>query len=129
MAKGSGSAGRGGGGGAAPAAGGNGGGVAGAALAEAALPEFAAAAVAAARSVPIDQRYGAQKVLIADAYAALARGGSTVSVDLFKDRLLAAHRRGDITLSRADAPLDGVTRQRSQIDYLNATYHLIRLDS
>lgn len=139
MAKGRGSSSGGAGGGAvgggSPAGGGEaasasaGGGVSGQALTTAPLSEFAQLAKSVAAETPVAQRWSPDKVLIADAYQNATRNGSTITLAQFKDRLLAANAAGDLRLSRADAPLDQATRQRSQIDALGGTtFHIIRLD-
>lgn len=63
---------------------------------------------------------GSSKVFVSDVVAA---GIAT------KDELLAAHRAGHIELSRCDltSAADRAKVQASEITYLNARFHLVRV--
>lgn len=91
------------------------------------LNAFAARISRAARSLK-KGRFGDNKVFIAHVWDAL--GGSGLSLDNFKRRLIDAHRANLLVLSRADLveAMDPNDVAASEARYLNATFHFIRTD-
>jgi hypothetical protein len=83
----------------------------------------------AARSATV-RRYGPSKVFIASVWEALRSDPefSGLGETGFKNLLIAAHQRGDLTLARADlvAAMDPADVAASEIRHLNATYHFIQ---
>jgi hypothetical protein len=76
------------------------------------------------------RRYGPEKVFIASVWEALAGDAEIAALGEqgFKDALAEAHRRGLVTLSRADlvAAMDPRDVAASEIRHHNATYHFIQ---
>jgi hypothetical protein len=76
------------------------------------------------------RQYGPEKVFIASVWEALASDPEIAALGEqgFKDVLAEAHRRGLITLSRADlvAAMDPRDVAASEIRHHNATYHFIQ---
>lgn len=76
------------------------------------------------------RQYGAEKVFIASVWEALAGDAEIAALGErgFKEALAEAHRRGLITLSRADlvAAMDARDVAASEIRHHNATYHFIQ---
>lgn len=100
-------------------------------LADLDLPGFAAKVMEAARSSPTG-RWHDNKIFISHVWAEIQRRGwaGAMTLDAFRERLLEAQKAQLMTLSRADlvqamSPEDVAA---SEIAYLNATFHLIRLD-
>ena len=95
------------------------------------LKEFAAQSMAAAKSVPLEERYTNNKVWISDAHTAFTQIHPTASLEAFKARLDQARASGDIELARADvtawlAPDQQAKEGPSEIDVGGiAKFHLI----
>jgi hypothetical protein len=88
---------------------------------------FAARVLAAARASKTG-RFGNDKVFISHVFRQLADEGAAVSdVEAFKDRLISAHRRGLLSLSRADLveAMDPKDVDASEARYLSATFHFV----
>ncbi len=77
------------------------------------------------------KRFGVGKVFISSAYAELKNDARvrSLGIDGFKQALVDAHRRGVLTLTRADlvAAMDPKDVAASETHHLNATYHFIQL--
>jgi hypothetical protein len=90
---------------------------------------FSERVLAAARASKTG-RFGDRKVFISHVFRSLADEGA-VPDDLaaFKDRLIAAHRRGLLSLSRADlvGEMDAKDVDASEARYLSATFHFVRI--
>lgn len=97
--------------------------------------EFASKAIAAARTVGPEGRFGDNKVFISAAYDAFARtpDGKGMTLDAFKRRLIEAHT-STFSNSRNWQPvradlveaMNPATVRRSEISHNGATFHLIR---
>lgn len=76
------------------------------------------------------RRYGPSKVFIGSVWERLREDPdfSQLGEAGFKDFLVAAHQRGDLTLSRADlvSAMDPADVAASETRHLNATYHFIQ---
>jgi hypothetical protein len=93
---------------------------------------FAQKVKAAARDCP-DGRYGDNKVFIIHVWRLLQGDPEFqgVTLDAFKQRLADANNARLIDLGRADLvqAMDREDVQLSEVNYLNATFHFIRIDS
>ncbi|WP_437965140.1 hypothetical protein WMF04_36625 [Sorangium sp. So ce260] len=90
---------------------------------------FAARVLAAARSSKTG-RFGDDKVFISHVFQRLAEQGDAVEdQDAFKARLVSAHRRGLLSLNRADLveAMDPADVNASETRYLSATFHFVRI--
>ncbi|AUX45899.1 uncharacterized protein SOCE26_073990 [Sorangium cellulosum] len=90
---------------------------------------FAARVLAAARSSKTG-RFGDDKVFISHVFQRLADQGDAVGdPDAFKARLVSAHRRGLLSLNRADLveAMDPADVDASETRYLSATFHFVRI--
>jgi hypothetical protein len=97
-----------------------------------ALPELAAAVVRAARG-PEVARFHDDRAFIGSIWEHM-RGQVPVggmSLEDFKDQLVAAHRAGLLRMTRADlvGAMDSDEVQRSEATYLGATFHFVALDA
>src|SRR5205823_3165908 len=85
---------------------------------------------AAARACPTG-RYGDNKVFIAHVWRMLRSDADFAEMDLdgFKDFLAAANNSRFLDLSRADLvqAMDPEDVRLSEVQYLNATFHFIRI--
>lgn len=74
------------------------------------------------------ERFGENKVYISDLYANYPTA-LRPDMDTFKAMLMAAHRAGDVVLTRADLVelMDVSKVAASEISYLTATFHLVRV--
>ena len=102
------------------------------ALAEADLREFSRKVLAAARACPTG-RYGDNKIFIVHVWRALQNDPDFQGTELFvfKQRLAEANNARLLDLSRADLvqAMDPEDVQLSEVCYLNATFHFIRIES
>ncbi len=102
----------------------------GAAAPPADLKAFAARVLEAARTSPTGQ-FGMDKVFIAHVWRQFERLGHAqgMTEDEFKQRLLAAHRANELTLSGADriSRMDPEDVRASAVSYLNAEFHFVRI--
>ena len=91
--------------------------------------DFARTVLAAAAQVPAAGRFGADRVFVSAVWKQLGadRDAMGPSLDDFKRRLLAANRKLEITLARADMPgaMDRSAVAASEIAHLNATFHFV----
>jgi hypothetical protein len=90
---------------------------------------FAARVLEAARTSKTG-RFGDDKVFISHVLRKLAQEGTVEDdSDAFKARLIAAHRRGLLSLSRADLveAMDPKDVEASEARYLRATFHFVRI--
>ncbi|MEZ4298671.1 MAG: hypothetical protein R3B70_27220 [Polyangiaceae bacterium] len=89
-----------------------------------------AARVLAAANASKTGRFGRDKVFISHVVQQLAREGADVGdVEGFKTRLVAAHRRKLLSLSRADM-IEAMNPQdvdESETRHLNATFHFVKI--
>ena len=96
------------------------------------LAQFARAVLAAARRCQ-SGRYGDNKVFIAHVWTALQHDPGFDGMDLaaFKTRLAEANNARLLDLSRADLvqAMNPEDVQRSEVSYMNATFHFIRVES
>lgn len=96
------------------------------------LSEFARAVLEAARRCQTG-RYGDNKVFIAHVWTALQHDPGFDGMDLaaFKKRLAEANNARLLDLSRADLvqAMNSQDVQLSEVSYLNATFHFIRVES
>jgi hypothetical protein len=103
-------------------------------VAEAPVPEsddkaFADRVLTAARTSPTG-RFGENKVFISHIFRKLLEEGAIAAdSDAFKDRLVAVHRGGLLSLSRADlvGAMDPRDVASSEASYLGATFHFVRI--
>jgi hypothetical protein len=95
------------------------------------LADFARRVQSAARACPTG-RYGDNKVFIAHVWKALEGEPEFRGMDLdgFKHRLAEANNARLLDLSRADLvqAMDPDDVQSSEVEYLNATFHFIRIE-
>lgn len=94
--------------------------------------EFAAEVLRVARHEPATARFGPNKAFVASVWEHIrGQEGFPRTLKAFKDRLVEAHGQGLLTLSRADlvAAMDPELLRRSEIRYLNATFHFVRYRS
>jgi hypothetical protein len=96
------------------------------------LARFARSVLAAARSCQ-SGRYGDSKVFIIHVWAAIQHDPGLDGMDLaaFKMRLAEANNARLLDLSRADLvqAMNPEDVQRSEVSYMNATFHFIRVES
>jgi hypothetical protein len=94
------------------------------------LPTFAERVKAAAGTCT-SGRYGSNKVFIAHVWMALQSNPlfQTMSLGAFKDRLAQANNARLLDLSRADLvqAMDPDDVRQSEVQYLNATFHFVRI--
>jgi hypothetical protein len=94
------------------------------------LPAFAARVLAAARACPTG-RYGDHKVFIVHVWRMLQSDPDFAGMDLdgFKSVLAEANNARLLDLSRADLvqAMDPDDVRRSEVHYLNATFHFVRI--
>lgn len=95
------------------------------------IESFAEAALHAARD-PQTIRFGEHKAFIDSVFERYRtrRGGPPMELPVFKKKLVAAHRRGLLTLARADL-VEAMDRERvaaSETHYLNTTFHFVEAD-
>jgi hypothetical protein len=103
-------------------------------VAEVRVPEyddnaFAELVLTAARTSPTG-RFGENKVFISHIFRKLLEGGAVVAdSNVFKERLVAVHRDGLLSLSRADlvGAMDPKDVASSEARYLGATFHFVRI--
>jgi len=92
--------------------------------------KFAERVKAAARACPTG-RYGDNKVFIAHVWRRLQADPDFAGMDLdtFKDRLAEANNARLLDLGRADLvqALDPDDVRQSELSYLNATFHFVRI--
>jgi hypothetical protein len=99
-----------------------------------ALQVFARAVLRAAKRVPAKGRFG-EKVFISavrDNMNATLKGTRLEWSDAdFADYLVAAHRAGALVLARADltSSMDPKVVASSEVQYLNAAFHFVRVAS
>jgi hypothetical protein len=102
-----------------------------AALRDGGLPNFAETISRAARDSQLG-RFGENKVFISQVWRAFqAREDfDGLSLQEFKERLVAAHRRRLLELSRADLVerMDPREVAESETKYMDATFHFVRVD-
>ncbi|MBX2796854.1 MAG: hypothetical protein KTR31_04270 [Myxococcales bacterium] len=95
-----------------------------------ALPDgqFAQQALDAARKSPTG-RLGEHLVLISHAHRQLVRSHPAVSLEHFKQRLLLAHRRQELSLKAADMPQihDRTDLEESMVTYRSSRFCFIRI--
>jgi hypothetical protein len=95
------------------------------------LPSFADRVLTAARACPTG-RYGDNKVFVAHVWRALRDDPDMRGMELpeFKRRLAEANNARLLDLSRADLvqAMDPEDVRDSEVSYLNATFHFIRID-
>lgn len=90
---------------------------------------FAARVLKAARASKTG-RFGDDKVFISHVLRQLTDEGAGVNdAEAFKDRLVSVHRRGLLSLSRADLveAMDPKDVDASETRYLSATFHFVRV--
>jgi len=90
---------------------------------------FAARVIAAAKASETG-RFGSDKVFISHVFQQLVNEGvSAGDPELFKARLVSAHRRGLLSLSRADLveAMHPEDVDASETRYLSATFHFVRI--
>jgi hypothetical protein len=96
------------------------------------LAQFARAVLAAARSCQ-NGRYGDNKVFIVHVWKTIEHDPGFEEMDLatFKARLAEANNARLLDLSRADLvqAMNQEDVQKSEVSYLNATFHFIRVES
>jgi hypothetical protein len=96
------------------------------------LAQFARAVLAAARHCQ-SGRYGDNKVFVAHVWTALQHdpGFEEMDLDAFKARLAEANNARLLDLSRADLvqAMNPQDVQNSEVSYMNATFHFIRVES
>jgi hypothetical protein len=94
------------------------------------LASFARAVHEAARA-PGAERFGDDEVFISSIWRELTKRKPELDLPAFKRRLLEAHRAGLVRLERADLVqvMNPVTVRESEIEYLNATFHFVCLES
>lgn len=80
--------------------------------------------LAAAASIPSEQRFGRFKVYVSDLHMVAAPG---MSLDAFKALLVQLHRSGKIEMSRVDMTTDQKKTDASEIRYECATWHVVRV--
>lgn len=88
---------------------------------------FAARVLEAARASKTG-RFGERKVFISHVFRALVREGVIADdADAFKERLVSAHRKGLLSLSRADLveAMEPEDVEASEARYLSASFHFI----
>ncbi len=95
------------------------------------LETFAQAARVAARD-PETIRFGDHKAFINSVFDRFLseEGGPRMPMSAFKKKLVAAHRKGLLTLARADL-VEAMDRERvaaSETHYLNTTFHFVEAD-
>lgn len=99
-------------------------------LADLSIQDFAREVQAAADQ---SQKPWGSKVFVSDLYAELEQRGSAddMSLDVFKERLLEAHRAMLLSMSRCDLVEAANPRdvEESEIRYMSATFHLVRRSS
>lgn len=103
-------------------------------IAEPSVPEyddnaFAERVLTAARTSPTG-RFGENKVFISHIFRKLLEEGAVAAdANAFKDRLVAVHRGGLLSLSRADlvGAMDPKDVESSEARYLGATFHFVRI--
>ncbi len=103
-------------------------------IAEPRVPEyddnaFAERVLTAARTSPTGH-FGENKVFISHIFRKLLEEGAVeADSDAFKDRLVAVHRGGLLSLSRADlvGAMDPKDVDSSEARYLGATFHFVRI--
>ncbi|MBK5963537.1 hypothetical protein CCR95_05390 [Thiocystis minor] len=95
------------------------------------LAAFAATVIQTARTTATG-RFGEDKIFISHVWERLREAGrdAELTETQFKERLAEANRQGLLRLSRADLAytLDPDDVARSELRYLTATFHFIRLD-
>ncbi len=95
------------------------------------IESFAEAALHAARD-PETIRFGDHKAFIDSVFERYVRGNGQPSMALaqFKKKLVAAHRKGLLTLARADLveAMDPERVAASETHYLNSTFHFVEAD-
>jgi hypothetical protein len=90
---------------------------------------FAARVLAAARASKTG-RFGDDKVFISHVLQRLAEEGAVVDdAEAFKVKLVSAHRRGLLSLNRADLveAMDPADVSASETRYLSTTFHFVRI--
>jgi hypothetical protein len=96
------------------------------------LREFSRKVLAAARACPTG-RYGENKIFIVHVWRSLQGDPDLQGTDLavFKQRLAEANNARLLDLSRADLvqAMDPEDVRLSEVSYLNATFHFIRIES
>jgi hypothetical protein len=96
------------------------------------LAAFAAAARRAVATIGHDthERYGARKVFLAAVHAALG-GEGAIHVEVFKRRMVSAHRAGLVVLARADlvAAMPGAAVAASEVSDGCAEFHFVLDDA
>ena len=94
------------------------------------LPSFASHVKSAARDCPTG-RFGDNKVFIAHVWKALQADPAfgTIELAAFKERLAEANNARLLDLSRADLvqAMDPDDVRQSEVHYLNATFHFVRI--
>ena len=95
------------------------------------IETFAAAALSAARD-PTTVRFGSHKAFIDSVFERFSSGIDRPAMELptFKNKLVAAHRKGLLTLARADLveAMDPERVAASETRYLNTTFHFVEAD-
>jgi hypothetical protein len=97
---------------------------------EASIEDFARAVNRAARARGV-KRFHDDRAYISSVYQYMARRGELGgSVDRFKRRLVEAHQAGLLRITRADlvGAMDRKEVDRSEIQYLNSTFHFVAID-
>ena len=95
------------------------------------IESFAQAAMTAARD-PQTIRFGTHKAFIDSVFERYQSGaaGPLMELPMFKKKLVTAHRKGLLTLARADL-VEAMDPQRvaaSETRYLNTTFHFVEAD-
>ncbi len=95
------------------------------------IETFATAALKAARD-PHTIRFGSHKAFIDSVFERYQSGsaGPLMELPMFKKKLVAAHRKGLLTLARADLveAMDPKRVAASETSYLNTTFHFVEAD-
>ena len=89
---------------------------------------IAAAIVNAAKSAPESAKFGDDRVYISDLYV-ISGASEAMSLAAFKEALVAYHRAGQLSLSRADL-VEAMAAEKveaSEATYLSATWHFVNL--
>lgn len=90
--------------------------------------DVVAEVLAAIQRVPAAGRFGGDRVFVSALWRAFSRDAfDGITFDDFKKRLIAANRKRQITLARADltAAMNPATVIASEIAHLNSTFHFV----
>jgi hypothetical protein len=95
--------------------------------------EFAAGVIRVS-AAPGTKRFGHHKAFISSVYEVMRDGGKlpfAMSLNAFKERLVAMHRAGLLQLARADlvSAMDRADVEASETHHLNAEYHFVNFNA